>query len=272
MQQSTDIQALLQWQLAMGADEAIAEQPTNHLLEKEEKVTPLVTQAASPRPADKPAAQTKASSPPQSAPQNSSLSETIEQAKVLAQQASTLEALKEALMQFDGCPLKKTARHTVFAEGAPDSHIMFIGEAPGADEDRSGVPFCGASGQLLDKMLSAIQLNRHENCYITNTLFWRPPGNRSPTPEEIEICRPFVERHIELFAPKLIVLLGGTASKALLQESRGIMKLRTQPLSYQEIPVRATFHPSYLLRQPLQKKQAWQDLLAIRALIDDIAA
>jgi DNA polymerase len=147
---------------------------------------------------------------------------------------------------------------------------MFVGEAPGADEDRQGVPFCGVSGQLLDKMLSFIGLARSENFYITNTLFWRPPGNRQPTPEEIEMCRPFVEKHIALVNPKLLVLVGGTATKAVLNETRGITRLRGQAFTYRngyldrEIPVRVIYHPSYLLRTPTAKKQTWADLLDIR--------
>ncbi len=200
-----------------------------------------------------------------------SLANIIAEARALADAAGDLAALEAALRGFNGCALKKTATNTVFAQGAPESRLMFIGEAPGADEDRAGVPFCGASGQLLDKMLGFIGLDRSKDFYITNTLFWRPPGNRQPTPEELEICKPFVEKHIALVNPKLLVLVGGTATKAVLGEERGITRLRGQRFTYtnryltQEIPVAVIYHPSYLLRQPLAKKQAWGDLLAIKA-------
>lgn len=203
-------------------------------------------------------------------PVASGLSSAIADARALADAAADLAALEAAVRGFDGCALKKTATHTVFAQGVATSRVMFIGEAPGADEDRQGVPFCGESGQLLDKMLGFIGLHRAENFYITNTLFWRPPGNRQPTPEELAICQPFVEKHITLVNPKLLVLVGGTATKAVLGEDRGITRLRGQKFTYkndylaQEIPVRVIYHPSYLLRQPLAKKQTWADLLAIR--------
>ena len=255
MQQSQEIQALLEWQFVMGVDEIIGEEPVNRLAPPK----PVIAAQTPPATASK-----KAAAPAPSA----SLAEAVASAQQAAQNARTLEELRHAVEAFDGCPLKKTARNTVFADGATGSDIMLLGEAPGADEDRQGIPFCGASGQLLDKMLASIGLNRAENCYITNMLFWRPPGNRTPTPEELDICRPLVERHIELFAPKLIILVGGTAAKALLKETRGVMKLRGQQLTYGDTPARVMFHPSYLLRQPLQKKLAWQDLLAIQALLN----
>lgn len=203
-----------------------------------------------------------------------SLAEAISEARKLADEATDLAALEAAVRSFNGCSLKKTATNTVFAQGVPTSGTMFIGEAPGADEDRNGVPFCGASGQLLDKMLSFIGLKRSENFYITNCLFWRPPGNRQPTKEELEICRPFVERHIALINPKRLVLVGGTATSALLNDTRGITRLRGQIFQYRnnymahEIPAHVIYHPSYLLRQPLAKKQCWADLLALKDAID----
>ncbi|MFM9889476.1 MAG: uracil-DNA glycosylase [Rickettsiales bacterium] len=203
-------------------------------------------------------------------PEPASLATAIAEARALADAASDLAALEAAVRGFNGCALKKTATNTVFAQGVASSRVMFIGEAPGADEDRAGVPFCGPSGQLLDKMLGFIGLKRTENFYITNTLFWRPPGNRQPTAEELDICKPFVEKHIALVNPKLLVLVGGTATKAVLNEDRGITRLRGQKFTYKndylahEIPVRVIYHPSYLLRQPLAKKQTWSDLLAIR--------
>lgn len=208
---------------------------------------------------------------PPSQPQGlSSITAAVAEARELANNANTLQELESAIRAFNGCALKKTATNTVFAQGVPESRLMFIGEAPGADEDRNGVPFCGASGQLLDKMLSFIGLKRSENFYITNTLFWRPPGNRQPTAEELEICRPFVEKHIALVNPKILITVGGTATSSILKDSRGITRLRGQVFRYKndymadEIPVHVIYHPSYLLRQPLAKKQAWADLLALK--------
>jgi DNA polymerase len=197
------------------------------------------------------------------------------EARALADKAQTLDELREIVKNFEGCQLKKTATNTVFGEGVPNANIMFVGEAPGATEDAEGRPFCGDSGKLLDKMLSSIGLSRKENFYITNTVFWRPPGNRQPTQQEIEICRPFVEKHIALVAPKLIVLVGSTAATSLIGPHIQITKIRkeyyqyTNPYLNQEIPVTALFHPAYLLRQPLQKKTMWYDLLHLQDYINE---
>ena len=149
----------------------------------------------------------------------------IQNATQLAQSADSIDALKELLMRFDGCNLKRTAKSLVFADGNPASEVMLIGEAPGRDEDMQGLPFVGRSGQLLDRMLSAIGYDR-SSIYISNVIPWRPPGNRTPTPQETEICRPFIERHIELVQPKYVILLGGSSAKTLLRTTDGIMKLR----------------------------------------------
>ena len=196
----------------------------------------------------------------------------ISDARETARSAPTIEALREALASFNGCNLRFGARNTVFADGNPQASVMFIGEAPGRDEDRQGLPFVGRAGQLLDKMLSAINLDR-SGCYITNMIPWRPPGNRSPTPLEIELCRPFIERHVELVNPKVVVLLGNVSTKALLGTTRGILSLRGtwsqyHPNSDIDIPALPTLHPAYLLRNPAQKKLSWQDFLSIRAHLD----
>ncbi len=186
---------------------------------------------------------------------------------------TTLESLKTAVMNFDGCDLKKTATNIVFADGAPDAKIMLIGEAPGAEEDETGIPFCGDSGKLLDNMLASIGLSREKNVYITNTIFWRPPANRRPTKEEIELCRPFVEQHIALIKPRLLILVGSTAVTALLGPKFEITKIRQEYYAYnnaylsESIATTALFHPAYLMRQPSQKKQAWYDLLKIKDFI-----
>lgn len=182
--------------------------------------------------------------------------------------ASSLEGLRAELEAFEGCSLKHTAMNLVFADGNPNAKIMLIGEAPGADEDRQGRPFVGVSGQLLDKMLAAIGLDR-TNTYISNVLFWRPPGNRSPTDGEIAACLPFVEQHIALVRPEILLLLGGVPTKTLLHTKDGIMKLRGRWTDYTPpsgSPIRClpTLHPAYLLRQPAAKRQAWHDLLLVK--------
>jgi DNA polymerase len=181
---------------------------------------------------------------------------------------------------FDLCPLKKTAANTVFGTGNPEAKIMLIGEAPGADEDRQGEPFVGASGQLLDRMLAAIGLDRG-SVYITNMLAWRPPGNRKPTVEEITMCLPFIRRHIELIAPRILVFVGGTSATILLDRRDGITRMRGRWFKYppnstdrtggeSAIAAMPIFHPAYLLRQPALKRLAWVDLLAIKARLQDI--
>ncbi len=174
-----------------------------------------------------------------------------------------LEALRQACNNFDGCGLKKTASNMVFSDGNPDADIMLIGEAPGADEDRQGKPFVGVSGQLLDRMMASIGLNR-SSLYISNIILWRPPGNRTPTTEETAAFLPIMKRHIQLVAPKVIVTLGGSSTKALLGTQDGILKCRGKWHEFDHgngtIPLLATLHPAYLLRTPGQKALAWQDL------------
>jgi len=183
--------------------------------------------------------------------------------------ATTLEELKAEMAAFEGCGLKKTALNLVFGEGNPQSGLMLIGEAPGADEDRQGKPFVGRSGQLLARMLAAININSRDDYYITNLLPWRPPGNRTPTDMEIAACLPFLLRHIELVNPRAIVLLGGPATKTLLNRTEGITRLRGKWLELvvngSTVPVLPMFHPAALLRNPAQKRQAWADLLSLKA-------
>ncbi|HVA15105.1 MAG TPA: uracil-DNA glycosylase [Stellaceae bacterium] len=179
--------------------------------------------------------------------------------------------LAAAVASFEGCALRKTATHTVFADGTPHAPVMVIGEAPGADEDRIGRPFVGRSGQLLDRMLAAIGLDRQRNAYITNILFWRPPGNRKPTEAEIALCLPFVWRHIALGAPQFVVLSGGTATSAVLGRAEGITKLRGRwfdlavPGLDRPIPALTTYHPSFLLRTPARKSESWRDFLELQS-------
>src|SRR6185437_846112 len=210
MSDAQSLAELLRWYVAMGADEAIAAEPLDRL------ARPPAAPQAAPRP--QPAA--SAPSVPQrfaaAPPPGRSAAAGAASARHLAAGATTLAELAAAVSAFDGCALKRTATNTVFADGAADAPLMVIGEAPGADEDRLGKPFVGRSGQMLDRMLGSIGLDRGRNAYITNVLFWRPPGNRKPTGEEIAACLPFVFRHIALLAPKVVLMSGGTAMSALV--------------------------------------------------------
>jgi DNA polymerase len=192
----------------------------------------------------------------------------IKKAQQAAGQAQTLEELKCNLQKFNECQLKFTAKNTCFSDGTPGSALMLIGEAPGRYEDIQALPFVGLSGHLLNRMLSAIGLQR-EQVYIANTIPWRPPGNRIPTLMEIEVCRPFIHRQIELACPKILVALGGQAAKFLTGAKEGILRIRGKWYVYQtttglKIPVMPTLHPAYLLRTPSLKKLAWQDFLMVK--------
>jgi DNA polymerase len=195
-------------------------------------------------------------------------------ARDLADSCSTLSELKQAVQNFDGCPLKETAMNTVFSDGNEKAQVMLVGEAPGANEDAKGIPFCGESGQLLDNVLGTINLSRKDNLYITNVIFWRPPANRKPTDEELQACLPFVEKHIALIAPKLLILAGSVALYSLFGISTALSPYRQKLLNYKNqylpeaIPTIVIYHPSYLLRQPLQKKLAWQDMLFIKKTME----
>jgi uracil-DNA glycosylase len=253
--------AWLAWQAEMGADEALEERARDRF-------------AAPPvRPAPPSALAPAASAP--AAPRLVAVDEALASARAMATAAGDLEALKAVLGRFDGCGLKATATNLVFADGNPASRVMLVGEAPGAEEDRQGKPFVGVSGQLLDRMLACIGLDRTK-AYITNVLFWRPPGNRTPTPAEIAACLPFVERHIALVRPTHLLLLGGMSAKTLLNTGEGILRLRGKwtklqlPGLDQPIPTLPTLHPAFLLRQPAQKRQAWRDLVAFRAALDSL--
>lgn len=200
----------------------------------------------------------------------------VKEALKLAQSANTLEELEAAIRSFDGLAIKKTATNLVFSDGNPKAHIMVIGEAPGGDEDIQGKPFVGVSGQLMDRMFTAIGLDRKAEdpdkaIYISNILNWRPPGNRTPSPAEVEVSLAFIERHIALVKPKILVFMGGVPAKTLLGTSEGITKLRGKWTNYvpltqtggAEIQCLPTFHPSFLLRTPIQKKLAWLDMLLL---------
>ena len=191
-------------------------------------------------------------------------------AREAARSAATLDELRAMLVRFDGCALKRTATQLVFADGNPKSPVMFVGEAPGSEEDIQGRPFVGRSGKLLDLMMAAIALDRTK-VYIANVVPWRPPGNRTPTPQETAICLPFIRRQIELADPDILVCLGGPAMQTLLGVKDGITRSRGRWFPYdtgqREIRALATFHPAFLLRSPLQKRFAWRDFLALKKML-----
>lgn len=248
---------LLRWYLAAGVDELGGTEPVNRFTEP-------------PMPEARPAA-VPAPRPAAPAGRLASPDKVREEAEAIARSCNSLAELEAAVRAFDGCALKHTATTTVFADGDPSSGLMFIGDAPGAEEDRQGKPFVGDSGQLLDKMLAAIGRGRHQ-AYLTNILFWRPPGNQKPAPQQSQLCLPFVKRHIELARPKLLVLLGGTAAGLLLDTTEGITRLRGKWTSYalsegadDTIPALATYHPTNLLQQPHFKSDAWRDFLEIQS-------
>ncbi len=303
---NTDQQALvslLAWYREMGIDEALSETPINWLERGDRapgaelnfaqtnapmtgrtssQFTPQQTAQSSlpnnhgarhgsfappPPPSANPYEQASQPRPPsQSAP--AAPDSIIQQAKELAATANDLESLGSVLASFDGCSLKATAKNVCFYRGATRTDLMVIGEAPGRDEDRMGKPFVGRAGQLLDKMLAAIGFDE-ANVHITNTVYWRPPGNRTPTPQEIEICRPFLERQITLVKPKCLLLLGGAAAKSMFATTQGIMRLRgkwrTIEIADTSLPAIASLHPAYLLRTPAAKRLAWRDLVELNA-------
>lgn len=255
-----DAIAALRWYADMGVDEAIMEAPVDR----------FAVPAAKPERGPKPGArkQRDASAPAPARERHAATAEMPDLSRL-----GTLDDIAAALDAFEGCPLKKTATRLCYTDGSPDARVMFIGEGPGRDEDRQGRPFVGRAGQLLDKMLAAIELDRTK-VLITNTVFWRPPGNREPTVQEKLACRPFLDRTIEVVAPDILVFLGGAAAKEMLETSEGITRLRGRWFEHQVAgqprKCLATLHPAYLLRQPAQKKLAWRDLLMLRAAIDEL--
>lgn len=288
--------ASLRWLIEAGADEAVGDVPVDRFALAKAGAKPQAEPAmgrAAPaptitlpremteartaarhveRPVERPAERPVERGAPVAAPTRGGAS--VEAAREIAERCHTLDELRAALESFDGCALKTTATNLVFADGNRDAPLMFVGEAPGRDEDLKGLPFVGASGQLLDRMLSHIGYSRAENVYIANILFWRPPGNRDPTPEEVAISMPFVERHIALKKPKVIVALGNISAKQLLQRSDGITRLRGKWGTYtaggESIPLIATFHPANLLRNPINKRYVWRDLLSVAQKLDDL--
>ena len=265
--------ALLRWYVEMGADEAIAAEPANRFAPPPAPAVVATASSPSPSPPQPQASPAVAAAPPKALTE--SLAEAAQSARRLAATAESVAGLAALVAGFDGCGLKRTATNTVFADGNPAAPVMIVGEGPGADEDRIGRPFVGRAGQLLDKMLAAIGLDR-QGVLITNVVYWRPPGNRTPTTAEIASCLPFVLRHIALVRPKILVLAGGTATGALLPGGQGITRLRGRwfdleiPGLAEPVPTLPMFHPSFLLRTPERKREAWRDLLALRARLDEL--
>jgi len=266
------LRAWLEWYEAMGVIDPIGEHPIDRLQPTAAAPGDSSRTGRAAPPAPPPAAAAMPRAPAQRLLLRSA-GGTVDSARAIAASCHDLAALEAAVAAFDGCALRETALNLCFADGRPDAEVMLIGEAPGAEEDRLGKPFVGQSGQLLDKMLATIGLQRH-SVYITNVIYWRPPGNRSPTQAEIAACQPFLERQIELLRPKVIVFLGGISARGLLAVKEGVTKLRGRRFVYTtadgtRIPAMVTFHPAFLLRQPAQKRFAWRDLLTLRQRLDE---
>ncbi|MGH1353880.1 MAG: uracil-DNA glycosylase [Thalassovita sp.] len=253
--------ALLEWQIELGADEALADAPIDRYAVAEEarkqaEAAPVPKKGQPPAPVPKPKI------------------DPVAVAKDMAARVRSLDELRAAMQQFDHCELKRGARNLVFCDGHAAARVMIIGEAPGRDEDREGRPFVGRAGQLLDRMLDAIGMDRRSEdaakaVYITNVLPWRPPQNRDPKPEEIQMLLPFLRKHVELVKPEVVVLMGNISCQAGLGK-RGITRLRGNWAEAFGAPALPMFHPAYLLRQPHAKREAWADLLSLKARLEGL--
>ena len=265
---------ILRWYVDAGVDETIGLEPMDRYAQAKASMAQAAARQATPPPvAVSVPASTLSSRPQETRPP--AVPQSGPSSAHLAMDCKTLKDLHEAMESYDGCALKRSCQRTVFADGNPDAAVMLVGEAPGADEDRQGFPFVGDSGKLLDRMLASIGLDR-SGVYITNVVPWRPPGNRKPEPAEVELCLPFIQRHIELVDPQVLVLLGGASASALLARSEGITRLRGRWIDYSSsglshpIPALPTYHPAYLLRTPAHKREAWHDLLEIRKRLETV--
>ncbi|MEO3998584.1 uracil-DNA glycosylase [Mesorhizobium sp. CAU 1732] len=274
----TDVRELLRFYADAGVDEALLDEPVDRFAESH-----AATAARAPAAETNTASQTErwrrtepAPAPRPAAPPTLSVPDEAQAARArdMAREAASLDELRAIVAGFDGCNLKFTAKQMVFADGNPQADLMLIGEAPGRDEDLEGLPFVGKSGRLLDRILGAIGIDR-TSAYIANVIPWRPPGNRTPTPLETEICRPFIERQIELANPKVIMTLGGPAAKVVLHANEGVLRMRGNwkvhtTAAGLTIPAMPTLHPAYLLRNPAHKKLAWRDFLDVRAKLEEL--
>lgn len=270
-----ELVALLEWYQAAGVELAVGEEPVDQFAAQKAAVEAKRHAPSQPQSGgSSQAPKTPASAPQRQAPppQPAAISDgnKPEEAQALAKSAETLDQLREIMENFEGSTLKARATQLVFADGNPESDVMLIGEAPGREEDLQGKPFVGRSGQLLDRMLGAIGLDRTK-VYIANTVPWRPPGNRTPTPHEIGVCLPFLYRQIELVSPKLILTLGAPATQTMFGEPVAITKVRGRwrelTIANRQINALPTLHPAFLLRQPAQKALAWRDMLSLKAAL-----
>lgn len=256
-------QAALAWQIELGATDAICDAPVNRYELPDRAPDRALARAGGAVPGNAPGGAKPAPifvAPVQEDP--------VADARAAAAACDTLQALQAAVAGFDHCELKKGARNTVFADGVAGARVMIIGEAPGRDEDREGRPFVGRAGQLLDRMLGAIGLSRAESVYITNVLPWRPPQNRTPRPDEIAMMKPFLERHVALAKPEILVLTGNSSCNAVLGQG-GITRIRGHWTQAMGLPILPMLHPAYLLRTPQAKRDTWADLLALQARLRD---
>lgn len=282
MMDRRDMIEALRWQVEAGAAEAVGEAPADRFAES---APPAPSMSPAPAPATPEAvaaptpSETSTPHPPRAPSQTSPrapFTGSGTTAHELAAAANTVEELHQALERFDGCALKLTATNLVFCDGNPEARLLMIGEAPGAEEDRQGKPFVGPAGKLLDRMLASIGLDRG-SVLISNTIYWRPPGNRNPAPDEVAACLPFVERLVEIVDPAVLVLVGGIATKTLLATNDGIMKLHGRwftfetPRMSRPVPTMPIYHPAFLLRSPGQKRAAWRDLIEIRRRLAESA-
>jgi uracil-DNA glycosylase family 4 len=263
------LESLLDFYVEAGVDCALDETPHDRFAEaaRPAPAAPVVERPA-PRPAALETAPSRRSFAPAAA---ASPAAAAQDARERARQATSLAELEALLASFEGCALKFSAKNLCFSDGNPEGRVMIVGEAPGADEDRIGKPFVGRAGQLLDRMLKAIDLDRGA-VYIANIVPWRPPGNRDPTPQEVAMCKPFLKRQIELASPEFLLCVGNASVRELLGVKDGITRVRGRwfpyPLPDREIRALATLHPAYLLRSPIQKRLAWRDLRALRRALD----
>jgi DNA polymerase len=277
--ESDALRALLRFYEEAGVDIALSDQPVDRfafsqdLAEEAARQKQAARQLAAEAEREAAARRGRLREPPAAPPPKLTVpSEAVVMAaREAAATAETLDALRATLASFEGCNLRFTATNLVFADGNPEARVMFVGEAPGFEEDVQGLPFVGRSGQLLDRMLTAIGLDR-TSAYIANVIPWRPPGNREPTPQETEICRPFIERQILLADPDFLIPLGGPSVRQLLKTTTGITKLRGRwhlhHTGRREIRALPMLHPAYLLRRPLEKRLAWRDMLTLRAALE----
>ncbi len=260
---------LIAWYAEMGVDVALDETPADRLSPPPSPPPPIHSTPLPPPVPEERSAPRSIIAPAKNAA--APAGEIERTARAAAESAADLDQLRDALEQFEGCNLRQTATQLVFADGNPKGRVMLVGEAPGREEDIRGVPFVGRSGQLLDRMLAAIDLDR-TMVYVANVVPWRPPGNRTPTPQETAACRPFIERQIALADPDFLVCLGGPATAELMGNREGILRFRGRWHNYdtgrRTIRAIATLHPAYLLRQPLQKRLAWRDFLALKEALD----